>query len=255
MKARILGSGGASGVPLIGDRWGRCDPNNPKNRRSRSSLLVSSATVRCLVDTSPDLRSQLLQANVSRVDAILYTHAHADHCHGIDDVREVCHLMKKPLDCYAHSSTIDTLTQRFSYCFQSNGHFGPYLIPHPVETPFQIGDLDIIPIVQDHGFSLSLGYRFGPLAYSIDVKYLDETACSLLRDLDVWIVDCVRIKPKHPVHFVLEDVLEYVERLTPKRTILTHLSTDIDYETLTHQLPERVDLAYDGMEITFDKDH
>ena len=253
MRAQILGSGGSSGVPSIGGNWGQCNPHDRRNRRLRPALLVEHNQTTILVDTPPELRLQLLRGHITRLDAVLYTHAHADHCHGIDDLREICRLLQSPLPCYADENTLKTLKKRFDYCFlpwtPQNKRFisQPILIPHIVTQPFRVKDIDIIPFTQDHGLSMTLGYRFGTLAYSIDVKRLYAESCNLLQNLDVWIVDCIRITPPHPVHFVLQDVLSYVGYLKPKRTILTHLSADIDYHTFTSYNIKGIELAYDGM--------
>ena len=253
MKITILGSGGSGGVPLIGNRWGNCNPDNSKNRRTRPSILVEQGTTTILVDTSPDMRHQLLEIHTHRLDAVLYSHAHADHCHGIDDLREMCRLIGHPLPCYADAHALEKLKERFAYCFQplppNAPIIRPVLTPHVVTGPFQVGTIDIIPFVQDHGFSVSMGYRFDLAAYSIDVKRFDESALEVLRGIEVWILDCVRIAPEHQVHLVFHECLSYIEHVQPRRAILTHLSAEIDYDDLVRRLPVGVEAAYDGMVI------
>ncbi|MFC7332024.1 MBL fold metallo-hydrolase [Rhodocista pekingensis] len=253
MQVTILGCGGSSGVPLIGNVWGRCDPSNPKNRRRRPSILVESGATRVLVDTTPDLREQLIDAGVQYLDGVLFTHAHADHCHGIDDLRAMNWLMRRTLDVWADADTLAQLHARFAYCFQphpdSEFYARPALRSHRADGPFSIGSLEIEPFVQDHGLSSSLGFRFGRFAYSTDVVRLDEAAFRVLEGVETWIVDCVRIEPPHPVHAHLAITLSWIERLKPKRAILTHMNHMMDYETLRAILPPGVEPGYDGMVI------
>jgi len=255
MRVTILGCGGSNGVPVIGNRWGDCDPAEPRNRRRRASVLLESHDVTVLIDATPDMREQLLAADVHRIDAVLFSHAHADHCHGIDDLREVNRLTNRPLPVYGSAETLDALTSRFSYCFKplqdpSHGFYRPVLVPTPVTPgiPFPIPPLTLLPIAQDHGYSVSLGFRIGNFAYSTDVLNLDDTAMAALGGLETWVVDCVRIDP-HPVHAHLAKVLEWVERLRPRRTWFTHMSNRMDYRHLLATLPEGVAPAYDGQVI------
>ncbi len=255
MRVTILGCGGSSGVPLIGNVWGDCDPAEPRNRRTRPSIMVQQGDTTILVDTSPDLRHQLLAADAKRIDAVLYTHAHADHAHGIDDLRAMNWLMRAPIDVHADAETLAILRNRFAYCFEPQSHRDgfarPVLIPHTIDGPFKVGPVEAIPFVQDHGFSHSLGYRFGPLAYSTDVVKLDEAAFSALEGVDTWIVDCVRLEPPHLVHAHWPITLSWIERVRPRRAILTHMNQTMDYRTLLEILPAGVEPGYDGMVLEF----
>ncbi len=254
MRVTILGCGGSSGVPLIGNVWGKADPANPRNRRRRPSILVENASTAILVDTGPDLREQLVDAGVQHLDGVLYTHAHADHAHGIDDLRAINWLTGKALDVHADADTLAILSQRFDYCFKplppgGNIYARPVLTPHIINEPFRIGSIDIIPFVQDHGHSNSLGFRFGRIAYSTDVVRLSDEAFEILEGVDTWIVDCVRLEPPHPVHAHWDITRGWIERLRPRRAILTHMNHMMDYDTLCGLLPDGVEPAYDGMVI------
>ncbi len=249
MKVTVLGCGSSGGVPLIGNIWGACDPSNPKNRRTRTSILVEEGGTVVLVDTSPDMRQQLLACDLKRLDAVLYTHAHADHCHGLDDLRSVNWLMQKPIDLYADPQTLKELGGRFPYIFHSPGNgnfFKPSILPHEITEPFNIGPLCIKPFAQRHDFSHSLGFRFGDFAYSTDTNGLDENAFEVLRGVKTWIVDCVRVEP-HPTHAHLKQTLEWIDRVKPQRAYLTHMSHEVDYEALLKILPEGVRPAHDGL--------
>ncbi|HZH26982.1 MAG TPA: MBL fold metallo-hydrolase [Azospirillaceae bacterium] len=251
MRVTILGCGGSGGVPLIGNDWGDCDPANPRNRRRRCSILVEAAGQVVLVDTPPDLREQLLDANVRHLDAVLYTHSHADHVHGIDDLRAVNWLVGRPMDVYADRETLDDLQSRFDYCFSKpKGTFfaRPALTAHEITGPFDINGLEVFPFIQDHGYTRSLGFRFGRFAYSTDVVHLDEAAFAALEGVEVWIVDSTRRTP-HPVHAHLEATLGWIERVRPRRAYLTHMNQTMDYDTLMRELPAGVEPAYDGLVI------
>lgn len=250
MKVTVLGCGASGGVPLIGNRWGDCDPLEPKNRRSRPAILVEHAGTVLLVDTGPDLRQQLLREGVTHVDAVLYTHAHADHTHGIDDLRSVNWITRQPLPIYADAETLESLQHRFEYCFRNGGSMHlPSLLPHVIDGPFRIGAIEVLPFVQDHGFSLSLGFRFGDFAYSTDVKRLDAAAEAALQGLDLWMVDSASYAQDHPVHFNLPQALGWIERLAPRRALLTHMNQTMDYARLCAELPAHVRPAYDGLVI------
>lgn len=259
MRVTVLGCGGSNGVPTIGNRWGDCDSANPRNRRRRPSVLVEAAGTRILVDTTPDLREQLLSAQVSRLDAVLYTHDHADHSHGLDDLREINRLMGSPVPVYGLPETLDGLGRRFPYCFQpleagQTFYYRPVLDARVVGEgmePFTVGAITIRPFVQDHGYSRTLGFRFGDFAYSTDVLTLDETAFSVLAGTKAWIVDCVRRDP-HPVHSHLDNTLDWIKRVRPARAWLTHMNNTMDYDTLLRELPPGVEPAYDGLIIDVD---
>lgn len=252
MKVTVLGCGGSGGVPLIGGNWGSCDPANPKNRRRRSSILVEEAGTTLLVDTSPDCREQLLDAGVRHLDAVLYTHAHADHLHGIDDLRAMNRLMQRRLPAYASPETLRRIGQRFDYVFAplepGSGFYKPALEPRPIDGPFRAGSIDVRSFEQDHGFSTTLGFRFGPVAYSTDVVELSEAAFETIAGVEVWIVDCLRKEP-HPTHSHLEKTLAWIERVKPRRAIFTHMDIWLDYDELRRELPPHVEPGYDGLAI------
>lgn len=258
---RILGCGSSPGVPRIGGDWGVCDPQNPKNRRRRASLLITQrdtetgGITRVLVDTGPDLREQMLDSGVDWVDGVVYTHAHADHIHGIDDLRSFVINRRKRVDIHADVPTLARLNEAFGYCFKTpeGSSYPPILNAHLIEagTPVTIdgpgGRVTLMPYIQQHGDINSLGFRVGDVAYSPDVSRLDERSTQYLTGLKVWIVDALRYKP-HPSHFSVDEALEWVEKLRPTRTILTHMHVDLDYATLAGELPAGVEPAYDGLE-------
>ena len=255
MKITILGCGAAGGVPMVSIGWGACDPENPHNRRRRPSILVEEGGTTILVDTSPDLRDQLLDAGVRHLDAVLYTHGHADHVHGIDDLREVNRAMGRSIDMFADATTLAEIQGRFAYVFTPIGPgaktiYKPLLESHVLEGPFTVGGLDIVPFDQDHGYSRSTGFRFGArAAYSTDVLDMPEASFALLTGLDLWIVGCLVDTP-HETHAHVAKVLDWVARLNPKLTVVTHMSPRLDYETLKASLPSGVIPAYDGLTLT-----
>jgi len=256
----ILGCGSSMGVPRVALGWGACDPNNPKNRRWRCSLLVERAgpdgCTRVLVDCSPDLRSQLIDAQVDWVDGVLLTHEHADHTHGIDDLRPLFVLARRRVDVYMDNVTSAAVTGKFGYCFASppGSEYPPIATARPLTAGKAVtiegkgGSIDALPVLQSHGDIPSLGFRFGNLAYSCDIKSLPPESLSAMAGLDVWIVDALRYKP-HPSHMDLAEALDWIERIKPERAILTNLHADLDYEELRRQLPPNVEPAYDGMRI------
>lgn len=255
MKVTVLGCGGSGGVPLIDGNWGRCNPNNPKNWRRRVSVLVEDGDNVILIDTSPDLRLQLLEAGVTRLDAVLYTHDHADHCHGIDELRAFGHDRKGvPIPAYGTAETLDLLRQRFRYIFEqsqdgSSALYRPLLEPRPIDGAFSIGDLKVVSFVQDHGYgTTTTGYRIGAMAYSTDVVGLDHAAFAALADLELWIVDCLRYEP-HPTHAHFDLTLSWIDRAKPKRAVLTHLNHMLDYDELASRCPPGVEPGFDGMVI------
>lgn len=252
LRVTILGCGGSGGVPLVGNVWGNADPTEPRNRRRRPSILVQNRDTTILVDTGPDMREQLNDAGVKRLDGVLYTHAHADHAHGIDDLRAVNWLQHAPVQLYGDPKTMDILTRRFDYCFAAAEVKPPFfprpvLIPNVINGPLTIGSIEILSFVQDHGFSESLGFRFGPVGYSTDVVNLSDEAFDILAGVDTWIVDCVRVEPPHPVHAHWEITRRWIERLRPRRAILTHMNQSMDYASLRAMLPPGVEPGYDGM--------
>lgn len=263
LKLTVLGCGTSGGVPRVGNVWGACDPSNPKNRRRRCSVLVQKegeeGTTNVLVDSSPDLREQLLDVGVGWLDGVLYTHDHADHTHGIDDLRMVYYNGRRRVSVYYNEKTGRQLKERFGYCFRmsAGGEYPPILDGHliaagqPLEISGAGGDIQALPFRQLHGSAESLGFRFGNIAYSPDVSDFPEETLEHLKNLDVWIIDALRYSP-HPSHFSVEEVLSWIARVKPKRAVLTHMHVDLDYARLTSELPKGVEPAYDGMGLTTD---
>lgn len=252
MKVTLLGSGTSSGVPRVGGDgpdWGLCDPDEPKNRRRRVSLLVEAGDHRVLVDTSPDLRMQLIDAGVGRIDAVLYTHDHADHAHGIDDLRQVFHNMRRPIDCYASPATWAVLGARFGYVFAGAEGYPATCIAHDMPGILAVGAMVITPFRQDHGPIDTLGFRIeadgSAIAYSTDIKALPDESVRAVEDLDLWVVDALRRAP-HPTHTHLAQTLDWIARVRPGRAVLTHMDNSMDYATLRSELPAGVEPGYDG---------
>lgn len=254
MRVTVLGCGGSGGVPLIDGSWGRCNPDNPKNRRRRVSVLVEHPDATILIDTSPDVRAQLLDAAVKRIDAVLFTHDHADHTHGIDDLRYMRRDHNTPIDAWMDAATLQTLQTRFDYIFrqQQEGSkilYKPVLRPHVFDGPFAVNGVQVIPFDQHHGYgTMTKGFRIGRFAYSTDVVDLPEESFEKLHGLGLWIVDCLRYEP-HPTHSHFERTLEWIARLRPERAVLTHLNHQLDYDDLKSRCPEGVEPGYDGLVI------
>lgn len=253
MRVTILGCGGSGGVPLVGGvdgrgEWGACDPEEPRNRRTRCSVLVEQDDTAILIDTSPDLRHQLLSAGVSTISAVLYTHAHADHCHGIDDLRGMRRRGGRDIDVYAAEPTLNAIESRFVYAFEGGGGYPPVVRGHVVNGPFTIGSAAITPFEQFHGYEKTVGYRIGNMAYSVDVVDLPEDSLACLHGLDLWIVDCLRMTP-HPTHAHFERTLDWVAQVRPKRALLTHMDASMDYATVRDLCPAGVEPAYDQQTI------
>jgi phosphoribosyl 1,2-cyclic phosphate phosphodiesterase len=248
----LLGCGSSGGVPCPGFGWGGCNPNQPKNYRLRTSLLVESSETVLLVDTSPDLRFQLLQHNIKRIDAVLFTHGHADHTNGIDDLRPFYVLQgHQPLPIYAEEHTLQDIMNRFSYLFETV-HRPSWLVGRTLEMPWvRIRDIIGLAIPQDHRYSTSFGFRFGTWAYSTDVYALSEEALQALEGIQLWIVGGLSLK-ESPSHAALDRVLSWVDRLRPQRTILTHMNHTMDYDTLQTILPKGVEPGFDGLLINID---
>ena len=259
IKVTILGCGSSGGVPRIGGDWGACDPGNPKNRRRRCSLLIERIKnedniTRVLIDASPDMHAQLTGLGVRWLDGVFYTHEHADHTHGIDDLRTLAISRKALIDTYMNESTRKNIENKFSYCFKKapGSDYPPILSNHlivagqPVNIDGPGGTLTLLPFEQLHGNIISLGYRIGNLAYSSDLHDLPEQSLDAVRGLDVWIIDALRYRP-HPSHFNVDDALGWIERMKPKHGVLTNMHVDIDYNALSKQLPATIEPAYDGM--------
>ncbi len=264
LEATILGCGSSGGVPRPALGWGACDPGNPKNRRRRCSLLVelasgANARTRVLIDASPDLREQLIDADVDWIDALMFSHEHADHTHGIDDIRSLVMHRRRRIDAYLDEATSRALHGRFGYCFMTppGSNYPPILNEHrirpgqPIPVEGAGGTITVLPILQDHGDISSIGFRFGSMAYSCDLVGLPEESVAALAGLDLWIVDSLRYTP-HPSHFSVADALNWIERIAPRRAILTNLHADLDYEQLRAKLPPNVEPAYDRMRVTFE---
>jgi len=260
LAVTILGCGSSGGVPRVGSGWGACDPNEPKNRRRRCSILVERIGERgattVLIDTSPDLREQLLDADVRRLDAVLYTHEHADHTHGIDDLRPLVIAMRARIPAYMDEATSALMRPRFGYCFETppGSAYPPILDERRIEIGRDVvvegpgGPLQATPFPMTHGATEALGFRFGDVAYAPDVNVMPEASERMLRDLDVLIIDALRYT-RHPTHYSVDEALALIGRVRPRRAVLTNLHTDLDYATLVRDLPAHVTPAYDGMRI------
>lgn len=260
LKFTILGCGSSGGVPRPALGWGVCDPTNPKNRRRRTSLLVErraeTGVTRVLVDTSPDLREQLLGAEVDWLNAVFYTHEHADHTHGIDDLRAMFMRQRHKIDVYLDERTSQTLHARFGYCFVTppGSEYPPIVSEHrlvpgrAVTIEGKGGSITVLPILQEHGDIASLGFRFGRLSYCCDLSGLPDDSVSALAGSDIWILDALRYRP-HPSHLSVDEALAWIDRIKPRRAILTNLHSDLDYEVLKGQLPPHVEPAFDGMNL------
>jgi phosphoribosyl 1,2-cyclic phosphate phosphodiesterase len=261
LRLTILGCGSSAGVPRVGVGWGACDPANPKNRRRRCSVLVErigldGAFTTVLVDTGPDVRDQLIGANVRRLDAVLYTHEHADHIHGIDDLRPLAIVQRHRIPVYADRMTSELLQMRFGYCFEAPAGSGypPILKMHHLQAgvvtsvPGPGGPIEALPFRMVHGDIDALGFRFGDIAYAPDISRMPEESLPYLEGLEVLILDSLRYTP-HPTHFSVSEALDFIDTVKPKRAILTNLHTDLDYEKLRRELPPHIEPAFDGLQI------
>ena len=260
---RILGCGSSGGVPRLSDtpggNWGSCDPTNPKNRRTRCALLVTRTSLKgstqVLIDTSPDMRQQLLDAGIGALDAVVYTHAHADHLHGIDDLRMVVFNMRQRLQVYADQDTTDALLDRFNYAFiQPEGSsYPPICELNLIDKPFTIdgagGPISFTAIPVAHGAMVTYGFRIGDVAYMPDVADIPATSWPLVENLDLWIIDALRRDP-HPTHAHLAKTLDWIAQAAPKHAVLTNMHNDLDYATLAAETPDHIQPAYDGLTLT-----
>lgn len=253
MKITILGSGTSSGVPRIGNDWGDCDPTEPRNRRTRASALVEHDGTRILIDTSPDMREQLLAADIDRVDAVIWTHDHSDHCHGIDDLRQIFHATGAPVPGYARPTTLAALDARFAYAFNGRAGYPPTIAAEALPDRLTIGGIDIRVTDQPHGSTQAAGLRFEAngrsIGYATDFNVMTDDMATLYEGLDVWVVDALRRRP-HPTHMELPAVLGWIERLVPGRAALIHMDQSMDYASLCAELPAGVEPGYDGLVLT-----
>ena len=260
--ATILGCGSSGGVPRIGNDWGVCDPTDSRNNRRRCALLIEGWTetgagpTRILVDTGPDIREQLLDANVDRIDAVLYTHAHADHIHGIDDLRVLALHNRRRVDVYFTAETGARLYEAFSYCFVTppGSDYPPILDAHEI-VPGQTlkvdgpgGSIEVLAFEQEHGSISSLGFRVKNFAYSVDLSSFPPSSFDAITGLDMWVLDCLRPTP-HPSHLSLPESLDWIARFAPRQAVLSDLHIDLDYTRTETATPEHVTPAFDGMQI------
>lgn len=260
LKVTILGCGSSGGVPRIGNDWGTCDPANPKNRRSRCAILVERlgrhGKTTVLIDTGPDLREQMLANEVAEIDAVLYTHGHADHLHGIDDLRQFALLQKSRVPVYMGGVTYENARRSFEYCFKTpkGSNYPPILerfplVPgEPVVISGRGGEIRFLPVEVDHGDISAFGFRFHDIAYLPDVSHIPESAVSAFSGLRLWILDCLRPNP-HPSHFHLEMTLDWIRQMRPGQAVLTNLHNTLDYSVLDEDTAKNTHPAYDGMVI------
>ncbi len=255
MKITVLGCGPSQGVPVIGGRWGKCDPANPKNRRTRPSVLVESDGVNILVDTSPDLRTQLIDNEINRIDAVLFTHLHYDHVAGIGELRTLSYLAGHRIDTYGTPGVINGLVERNAYLFHEEASddtnlYAPVATTNNFEygVPLDVRGVEVLPFRQDHGICETAGFRIGAFGYTTDAVLLDDAAFDALDGIEVWVVDCLRETP-HPTHAHFERTLEWIERVGPKRAIFTHMNFETDYEKTLARCPPGVEPGYDGLTV------
>lgn len=261
----ILGCASSPGVPRINGDWGACDPANPKNRRKRAALLVEQighdgGTTTVVIDTGPDFREQMVAAGVAHLDAVVYTHAHADHLHGIDDIRGYFHAQRQRIPIHADAATMERIRTGFGYCVETpvGSNYPPIVEPFLIETPdvpITIsgagGPITFLPVLQVHGDIMSLGFRVGDFAYCSDVSDFPESSYSKLRGLDTLVIDCLQYR-FHPSHLSMEQALGWIGRFAPRRAILTHMHIPLDYDTVLAETPPHVEPAYDGLCVEYD---
>ncbi len=261
----ILGCGSSPGVPRINGDWGACDPSNPKNRRSRAALLIEQTgddggTTTVVIDTGPDFREQMIAAKVKNIDAVFYSHPHADHIHGIDDLRGYVQYTGKRMPIWADALTMERIREGFRYCLETpeGSNYPPIVEPRIIDpslAPVMItgagGTIVLQPVLQHHGSIMSMGFRIGEFAYCSDVSDFPDETIGKLTELDMLVIDTLQYK-FHPSHLSLEQSLGWIERFAPKRAVLTHMHTPLDYETVMRETPEHIEPAYDGMRLEFD---
>ena len=257
LRLTITGCGSSPGVPRINGDWGACDPTNERNRRLRAAAIVERigdrGTTTVAIDTGPDFRTQMIGAGIKRLDGVIYTHAHADHIHGIDDLRGYFLAQRQRIDIFADHPTMTRLKHAFSYCFETpaGSAYPPIVEPHiighdePVTITGEGGALSFQPLPQQHGDIVSLGFRIGPIAYCSDVSGFSEHTAALMTGLELLVIDALQYRP-HPSHFSLGEALEWIERLAPRKALLTHMHTPLDYETVRRETPDHVEPAFDG---------
>ncbi len=253
MQITLLGVGSSAGTPVVGCSCATCQSGNPRNKRSRCSSLITLPTgENILIDTGPDLRNQALRENIKRVDAVLYTHTHADHLHGIDDMRAFCQIQRAQIPLFANQDAVTHIQNKFGYTLREPCDYWdlPVLRAEVIKQPFELFNMRIIPIPVLHGKIQIFGYRIGNLAYLTDVSEITESSLDLLQDLDVLLLDCLR-ETSHPTHINMEQSLNYISRIKAKQSYMIHMTHELEYEALSAKLPEHVFAGYDGLKLTF----
>lgn len=253
MQLTMLGVGSSAGTPVVGCSCATCISSDARNKRTRcSSLITLDSGENILIDTGPDLRSQSLRENIQRVDAVLYTHTHADHLHGIDDLRAFCVLQRKQIPLYAKEDAVAHISQKFGYTLREPSDFWemPVLRAETVDSPFELFGVKVTPIPVMHGRSQIFGYRVGNLAYLTDVSEIPEPSLMLLQDLDILLIDCLREK-SHPTHIGIEQSLNYIGRIQAKQSYMIHMTHDLEYAALSNKLPKGVFVGFDGLKLSF----
>lgn len=251
MQLTILGAGSSAGTPVIGCQCDTCLSSNPRNKRTRcSSLITLGSGETILIDTGPDLRIQALREGITNIDAVLYTHTHADHLHGIDDLRGFCQINRKQIPLYTYQEAVDHIKTKFGYTLREPCDFWdlPVLRIHEVDTPFTLFNTTITPIPVMHGRTKILGYRIGNIAYMTDVSSIPDSSLPLLQGLELLLIDCLREK-EHPTHINVEQSVNYITQIKAKQSVLIHMTHELEYEALSKKLPKNVFVGYDGMNI------
>ncbi|MEO1947495.1 MAG: MBL fold metallo-hydrolase [Methylophilaceae bacterium] len=254
MQVTILGAGSSAGTPVIGCQCATCTSGNPRNKRTRcSSIITLDSGDNILIDTGPDLRLQALREGITNVDAVLYTHTHADHLHGIDDLRGFCQVNRKQILLYTYKEAVAHIKEKFGYTLREPCGFWdlPVLGINEVEAPFELLGTTVTPIPIMHGRMPIFAYRIGNVAYMTDVSAIPASSMPLLEGLDLLLIDCLRVK-EHPTHVNIEQSLDYIDQLNVKQSVLIHMTHDLEYEALTKILPSNVSVGYDGMKIQVD---